>query len=138
MKTEKPGIADQLKTFARKFVEEMLATPDKEVMEVASSEYDRPELQAARLRSMLQSTATEAGRRRLVAAKATVNETSVAQSSVEPKRSLDEKRAVLARLRAQHPDVTLAARKGAVESEEEIDSLLADFAELGIKDDSGN
>lgn len=136
MTTAKPGPGDLLRAFTARFVEEFLAETDAEVLEAAAAEHSEPELEAQRLRAMLTSTAIQHGKDRLAAARVSITEETRRDTLPRGQsRSLGEKQALLARLRAKHPGVTLAARKGVVESEDEIDSLLEDFAELGITDD---
>jgi hypothetical protein len=93
-----------------------------------------PREEAERIRAMLLRTAISQGKARLAAAKAAADRKDSVIGPASGLTSLEAKRALFERLRMQYPTLTLAARQGEALSEADLDSLLADFAELGAID----
>lgn len=122
--------------YADKVMEEIAALSDAEILDLAKREQGDIRTEADRIRGVMREAADAHGRARLAAAKARVaREDEVIAANVVP-ISLAAKRARLARIMAQHPELTAAARQGSEMSEAEIDDYLADLAELGIVDDT--
>jgi hypothetical protein len=121
--------------YASKVVAEMSALTDQEIMEMAAEEHRDTKKEASRIRSVLLDAAVAHGKGRLKAAQAQIaQEDALAISGGNVVLSFEAKCAKLARIIAQNPQLTLAARQGESMDETEIDGYLADLAELGITD----
>ncbi len=121
--------------YADKVIAEMSALTDDEVMRAAAEEHPDKKAEASRIRQALLDAAVAHGKERLKAAQARVAEEDArASGSGGVVLSFEAKRAKFARILAQNPQLTLAARQGEAMDEAEIDGYLADLAELGITD----
>ncbi len=119
--------------FAARVIAEISSLPDDEILAVAAEEKINVKEEASRLRVMLLDAAATHGKKRLKVAQQAVAETDKqAGSSGAQVLSFEAKRAKLARLLAQNPGLTRAARQGNGMDEAELDDYLADLAELGI------
>lgn len=119
--------------YAARVVAEVAVLPDEEIRAVAAEENIDVNAEAARLRAMLLDTAAGHGKKRLkLAQEAVAASDRKAESTGGQVLSFEGKQAKLARLLAQHPTVTLAARQGRGMDEAELDECLADLADLGI------
>lgn len=128
---------DQLdaENYADKVVAEMSALTDEEIMKAAAEEHRDTKTEASRIRQALLDAAVAHGKERLKAAQARLaDEDAQKGNSENVVLSFEAKRAKLARMIAQNPQLTLAARQGEAMDEAEIDGYLADLAELGITD----
>lgn len=132
--TIKKDLEDAQK-YADKVVTEMSALSDKEILEAAVEEYADTKTEAERIRSVLLGAAVAHGKARLKVAQEELSEEDALRDSSEAVvLSFEAKRAKLARIIAQNPQLTLAARQGGAMDEAEVDGYLADLAELGIAD----
>lgn len=121
--------------YVSKVVDEMSALTDQEILEVAAEEHADPKKEAERIRSVLLDAAVAHGKARLKAAQGLLaNEDAQAAQGGAVVLSFEAKRAKLARIIAQNPQLTLAARQSQEMDETEVDGYLADLAELGIAD----
>ena len=119
--------------YAARVIAEVAVLSDEEIRAVAAEEKIDVKAEAARLRAMLLDTAAAHGRKRLKLAQEAVAESDrKAESTGAQVLSFGAKKAKLARLLAQNPTVTLAARQGLGMDEAELDECLADLADLGI------
>lgn len=119
--------------YAAKVIAEMSALSDEEVLAVAAEEKLDIKKEASRIRGLLLDAATAHGKKRLKEAQAKVEEAAKqGAGSGAQVLSFEEKRAKLARLIAQNPQLTLAARQSQGMDESEVDDQLADLADLGI------
>jgi hypothetical protein len=128
---------DQLdaENYADKVVAEMSALTDEEIMKAAAEEHRDTKAEASRIRRVLLDAAVAHGKGRLKAAQADLAaEDARAVGAGGVVLSFEAKRAKLARIVAQNPHLTLAARQGEDVDESELDGYLADLAELGISD----
>ncbi|MBI2716216.1 MAG: hypothetical protein HYX37_17440 [Rhizobiales bacterium] len=128
---------DQLdaENYADKVVAEMSALSDEEIMNTAAEEHRDTKTEASRIRQALLDAAVAHGKERLKAAQARLADEDAQKGNNENVvLSFEAKRAKLARMIAQNPQLTLAARQGEAMDEAEIDGYLADLAELGITD----
>jgi hypothetical protein len=92
---------------------------------------------ASDVRAKVQAAVLEAGRRRLAEARKAIDSERPAGGKVLH-WPVDRKRDLLARLRRADTGLTMAARQGENESENDLDSLIEDFVDLGVIDDEGN
>lgn len=121
--------------YTGKVIAEMSALTDEEIMAAAAEEHRDTKAEASRIRQALLNAAVAHGKERLKAAQARVAEEDArASGSGGVVLSFEAKRAKFARIIAQNPQLTLAARQGEAMDEAEIDGYLADLAELGITD----
>jgi hypothetical protein len=122
--------------YAAKVIDEMAARTDEEVIEAAAEEHRDPKSEAERIRRVLLDATVRHGKARLKAAQSRIAEED-AQASDKGAEILtfETKKAKLNRIIAKNPQLTLAARqRGEAMDEAELDSYLADLAELGITD----
>lgn len=91
---------------------------------------------AAHVRARVQAAVAEAGRQRLVNARKAIDAERPAGGKVL-QWPLDRKRDLLARLRRADAGLTMAARQGEDETENDLDSLIEDLVDLGIIDEEG-
>jgi hypothetical protein len=116
-------------------VEDILDTPDEDILAEAGAEGIDPETDAVRLRALFERTVLELNKGRLRAAKA----------AVEAKKSASQRKSTLfdiheARRRLQSileqkgalPALTLAARKESELSDADVLSMVHDLEELGF------
>lgn len=123
------------KNYADKVVAEMSALTDEEILEAAAEEHADTKKEAERIRNVLKNAAVAHGKARLKDAQEKLAEEDAQAGHGEAVvLSFDAKRAKLARIIAQNPQLTLAARQGGAMDEAEVDGYLADLAELGITD----
>ena len=121
--------------YADKVIAEMSALSDDEIMKAAAEEKRDTQAEASRIRQALLDAAVAHGKERLKSAQARVAEEDArASGGGGVVLSFEAKRAKFARIIAQNPQLTLAARRGEAMDEAEIDGYLADLAELGITD----
>jgi hypothetical protein len=121
--------------YAAKVIAEVSALSDEEVLALAAEEKLDTKEEASRIRNLLLNAATAHGKKRLKEAQAKLEEADKQSDRSSSKvLSFDAKRARLARLVAQNPHLTLAARQRQDMDESELDDYLADLAELGITD----
>jgi hypothetical protein len=126
---------EALKRLADALAEDVLGAPDSEILEDAAEIYGNPEKVAADMLKLFEQTASEQGKERLAAARAAVTadrrrpSTVVRLPAAEARRRLEQ-------LIAADPEtarkLTVAARKGEVLSDDDVQSMLEDFAELGV------
>lgn len=128
---------DQLdaERYADKVIAEMSALSDEEILKAAAEEHRDTKTEASRIRQGLLDAAVAHGKERLKAAQVRLaDEDAQKGNSENVVLSFEAKRAKLARMISQNPQLTLAARQGEAMDEAEIDGYLADLAELGITD----
>src|SRR5579883_1225359 len=126
---------DQLdaERYADKVIAEMSALSDEEILKAAAEEHRDTKTEASRIRQGLLDAAVAHGKERLKAAQVRLaDEDAQKGNSENVALSFEAKRAKLARMISQNPQLTLAARQGEAMDEAEIDGYLADLAELGI------
>ena len=135
----KPKDQADAENYADKVIAEMSALSDDEIMKAAAEEHRDTKTEASRIRRALLDAAVAHGKGRLKGAQARVAEEDArASGSGGVVLSFEAKRAKFARIIAQNPQLTLAARQGGAMDEAEIDSYLADLTELGITDATEN
>ncbi len=131
----KPKDQADAENYADKVIAEMSALSDDEIMKAAGEEHRDTKTEASRIRQALLDAAVAHGKERLKAARARVaEEDAKASGSGAVILSFEAKRAKFARIVAQNPQLTLAARQGEAMDEAELDGYLADLSELGITD----
>jgi hypothetical protein len=121
--------------YTSKVVAELSALSDQEIMDAAAEEHHDVRAEAERIRKVLLDAAVSHGKARLKAAQSKIAEEDAhVREGGAVILSFEAKHAKLARIIAQNPHLTIAARQGAAMDEAEIDGYLADLAELGITD----
>lgn len=124
--------------YAARVVAEIAVLSDDEIRAVATEERIDVKAEASRLRAMMLDTAAAHGKKRLKRAQEAVAENDKAESAGAQILTFEAKKAKLARLLAQNPSVTLAARQWRGMDEVELDECLADLADLGITESDDN
>ena len=135
MTTNSNDARDALKRLADALAEDVLSAPDGEILEDAAEIYGDPEKLAADMLKLFEQTASEQGKERLAAAR-----DAVAADRRRPAVVVRLPPAV-ARRRLQQliaadletaRKLTAAARKGEGLSDDDVQSMLEDFEELGV------
>lgn len=115
----------------------LLMLSDESVMAEAEETCGNAAKVAADVRVKVQAAVAEAGRRRLAEARKAIDADRSAGGNVL-QWPLQRKRELLARVRQGTTALTLAARQGEDETENDLDSLIEDLVDLGIIDEEGN
>lgn len=134
--------AGKLGRIADALAEDLMMLSDAELSAEAAEA--RLDIKAVtdRARTTIAEAISQAGKRRLAAARAGVSKAAVRGVSNVLLLSLVEKRRVVERFAANDAGLasklTLAARKGEAETEADTDSFLRAMVDLGVIDGSGN
>ena len=119
------------------FVEDILAASDEEILAEAREDRADPAATAARGRALFDTAMIAAGKNRLATAKAALAQQQKPATII--KLDPAEARRRLERVLRQDPDtarkLTLAARNGQGLSDNDVQGLLQDLADLGIDTD---
>ena len=135
MTTNSNDARDALKRLADALAEDVLSAPDGEILEDAAEIYGDPEKLAADMLKLFEQTASEQGKERLAAARLAVAADRRRPSAVVRLPPAVARRR-LQQLIAADPEtarkLTAAARKGERLSDDDVQSMLEDFEELGV------
>lgn len=115
----------------------LLQQSEESTLAEAAELYGDAAKAAADFRAKVQAAVAEAGRRRLAEARKVIDAERPAGGKVL-QWPVDRKRDLLARLRRADAGLTMAARQGEDESENDLDSLIEDLVDLGVIDEEGN
>jgi hypothetical protein len=126
---------DALRRLADALAEDVLSAPDSEILEEAAEIYGDPAKLAADLLKLFEQTTNEQGRERLAAAREAVV-ADLRRPAPVVRLLPAEARRRLQQLIAADPEtarkLTAAARKGEGLSDDDVQSMLEDFVELGV------
>ena len=117
-------------------LEDLLAADDEAILVEAAEIHANPSDAAKKLRDLAMAAIIEAGKRRLMVARATLD----AQEGMRGKVltwPLQHKRDLVSRLRQEIQGLTLAARQGQDETETEVDCVIEDLIDIGVIDEDG-
>jgi len=135
MTTNSNDARDALRRLADALAEDVLNAPDSEILEDAAEIYGDPEKLAADMLKLFEQTASEQGKERLAAARTAVAADRRRPAAVVLLPPADARRR-LQQLIAADPEtarkLTAAARKGERLSDDDVQSMLEDFEELGV------
>ena len=135
MTTNSNDARDALKRLADALAEDVLSAPDGEILEDAAEIYGDPEKLAADMLKLFEQTASEQGKERLAAARLAVAADRRRPAAVVRLPPAVARRR-LQQLIAADPEtarkLTAAARKGERLSDDDVQSMLEDFEELGV------
>jgi hypothetical protein len=135
MTTNSNDARDALRRLADALADDVLNAPDSEILEDAAEIYGDPEKIAAEMVKLFEQTASERGKERLAAARAAVA-TDRRRPAAVVRLPPTEARRRLQQLIAADPEtarkLTAAARKGDRLSDDDVQSMLEDFEELGV------
>lgn len=127
---------DALRRLADSLAEDILSASDREVLEGATEIYGDPHKLAAEMLKLFEQTANEQGKAKLAAARVAVSAGRHRQVSHVRRMGAAEARQLFQQIIATDPEaarrLTLAARKGEEPSDEDVQSMLEDFEELGV------
>ena len=129
---------DALDRLADALVDDVIKTADEDILGEIIEEYGDPDRLADDMRTMFENTVLETGKAKLAAAKRAVKEAGGKGATVV---SIDESKArrryneMVAADRELSDKLTVAARKGEGQSEQDIKNIIGDLAELGAFDD---
>lgn len=119
------------------FVEDMLNASDEDIFAEAREDHADPAAAAAHARMLFERAVTHVGKSKLAAAKAALARRPL--SAIVTRLDPMEARRRLANVLTRDPDtarkLTLAARKGQGLSDNDVQGMLEDLAELGISPD---
>jgi hypothetical protein len=135
MTTNSNDARDALRRLADALAEDVLSAPESEILEEAAELFGDPAKLAANMLKLFEQTMGEQGKERLAAAREAV--------AAERRRPAGvfrlppaEARRLLQQLIAADPEtarkLTVAARKGEGLSDDDVQSMLEDFEELGV------
>ena len=135
MTTNSNDARDALRRLADALAEDVLSAPDSEILEDAAEIYGDPEKLAADMLKLFEQTASEQGKERLEAARLAVAADRRRPAAVVRLPPAEARRR-LQQLIAADPEtarkLTAAARKGERLSDDDVQSMLEDFEELGV------
>ena len=135
MTTNSNDARDALRRLADALAEDVLNAPDSEILEDAAEIYGDAEKLAADMLKLFEQTASEQGKERLAAARAAVAADRRRPAAVVRLPPAEARRR-LQQLIAADPEtarkLTAAARKGDRLSDDDVQSMLEDFEELGV------
>lgn len=135
MTTNSNDARDALRRLADALADDVLNAPDSEILEDAAEIYGDPEKIASEMVKLFEQTASEQGKERLAAARAAVA-TDRSRPAAVVRLPPAEARRRLQQLIAADPEtarkLTAAARKGDRLSDDDVQSMLEDFEELGV------
>ena len=135
MTTNSNDARDALRRLADALAEDVLSAPDSEILEEAAEIYGDPEKLAADMLKLFEQTASEQGKERLAAAREAVAADRRRPAAVVRLPPAEARRR-LQQLIAADPEtarkLTAAARKGERLSDDDVQSMLEDFEELGV------
>ena len=137
MNNNEKNAKKQLLRLANELVEDILAASDEEILAEATKEFDDVQTEAERMQELIQQTIIQSGKRRLRAARETLDQCEPVTECSVLSFPIEKKRQLLNNL-SDRNGLTLAARNGKDQSERDIDSLLEDLLELGEIDEEGN
>jgi len=136
---DKPDPA--LRRLLDELADDLMSLSDAELLAELATDGLDVDAEAAAARNAIAGGVAHAGQARLAAARTAVSRDRKARVVRQPLRA-DRRDAVLARFANDDPKLksrlTMAARKGEVVSEKEMDAILDDLRELGAIDDEGN
>lgn len=118
-------------------LEALLEANDDAILAEAAELHPDPAAVIARLRGIMTTAATQAGKARLAKARATLDQQDGSRGKVLTWPVL-QKRNLVARLRQEVKGLTMAARQGQEETESDLDSVIEDLIDIGVIDDEGN
>lgn len=135
MTTNSNDARDALRRLADALAEDVLSAPDSEILEEAAEIHGDPAKLAADMLKLFEQTMSEQGKERLAAAREAVAADRRRPAAVI-RLSPAEARRRLQQLIAADPEtarkLTVAARKGEGLSDDDVQSMLEDFEELGV------
>ncbi len=135
MTTNSNDARDALRRLADALAEDVLSAPDSEILEEAAEIHGDPAKLAADMLKLFEQTMSEQGKERLAAAREAVL-ADRRQPAAVVRLPPAEARRRLQQLIAADPEtarkLTVAARKGEGLSDDDVQSMLEDFEELGV------
>jgi hypothetical protein len=129
---------DALVRLADVLVDDIIDTPDKDILAEIADDYGDPAKLADNMRVLFERTVHEAGKAKLAAAKRAAQEAhskSATVVSIAPTKARRRYEKMIADDKELSDKLTMAARKGEGQSECDILSTIEDLAELGVFDD---
>ncbi len=132
MGNEESSIREQLNRLSDEMIDDIINTPDAEILREVKEEYGDPSFLANRAREILKKSQIKAGKYRLQSAREELKKTeNKVQKDVENISNFKE---ALSRFIKDNPEfedeLTLAARNGKEITEEDAKSILEDLVEL--------
>jgi hypothetical protein len=135
MTTNSNDARDALRRLADALAEDVLSAPDNEILEEATEIYGDPEKLAADMLKLFELTASEQGKERLAAAREAVAADRRRPAAVVRLPPAEARRRLQQLIEADPETtrkLTAAARKGDRLSDDDVQSMLEDFEELGV------
>ncbi len=123
---------------ANALVDDILNTPDEDILAEVVEDNGAPEKIAEKMRALFERTIQEEGKAKLAAAKKAVAEgrrRGEAVVNIDPAEGRRRYEAMISNDPDLSKKLTMAARKGEGQSERDIESAIEDLAELGALDD---
>jgi hypothetical protein len=143
MTNKKFTALDQLSKLTDSLVEDIIELSDEEILIEAKEQFDDPEKEVKRLKSVINSALLQAAKTKLTDAKNKVDayKKEAIKSNVVH-LPITEMHETIKNFTTRDPDLqqklTLAARKGeGIQTENDIEGMFEDMVELGLIDEEG-
>jgi len=136
--TKAPKEREALDRLADALVDDILNTPDEDILAEAAEDAGDPAKIAEEMRTLFERAALEDGKAKLAAARkaaAAARRQGGAVVNLDPNEARRRYKSTVAKDSALASKLTMAARKGEGQSGRDIDSAIEDLAELGALDD---
>ncbi|MDO9103670.1 MAG: hypothetical protein Q7U57_01780 [Methylovulum sp.] len=144
MTNKKLTSLEQLDRLTESLVNDIIELSDEEILSEAQEQFDDPAEELDRLRKIIKAALIQANKNKLAEAKKQVNnyKSQTLKNNVIT-LPISEKRKAIESFTNQDPELkdklTLAARKGeGIKTENDVEGMFEDMAELGIIDHEGN
>jgi hypothetical protein len=135
-------VGPSLHLLADELVADLMKMSDAELLAEVKAEGLDPEEEAARVRETIRAAIMERGKARLKAARSALEAARATGPGSRRPLQVQDRRAVLARFANDDEKLrerlTMAARNGEEITDQEIETILNDFRDLGAIDDEGN
>lgn len=142
MSEKKRSAQEMLDRLADILAEDILAMTDQEISEESVENNVDVDAAATRVRNILSKSITHVGKSRMLAARKAYEEVSSEQPINVFRMPLADKIALIERVVAHNreigAEITMAARSGGEETENDVDAILKALHDLGAIDDEGN
>ena len=135
MTNEELRIREQLNHLTDKLIDNIINTPDDEILKEVEEDYGDPAYEANKVRDIINKSWIKAGKNRLHAAKEELKKVEKKQQEIE--EDITNYKEALSKYLNENPEfkkhLTIAARFGEGISEEEAKGILEDLKELKKK-----
>lgn len=129
--------SEKLKKITDALTEDVVNSSDDEILSQAVESFGSIEEADLIARNFIDKALEIAGKKVLVSARKNITN-SFELRKIKSNLSIQQKRELIDRLMLTNNELTLAARKGTEQTDDDVDSLIEDLIELGEIDENGN